>query len=65
MDKNTIQIRIDRKLHKQLKYRAINNEKTITLLASQMILYCLANRVNFYDELETIEVPEELEDNFE
>lgn len=55
-DQKTIQIRIDRKLHKQLKLRAFRNDKSITLLATQMILYCLANKTSFEDEIDTIEI---------
>lgn len=60
-DKKTIQIRIDRKLHRQLKYNAIEKDKSITLLATQMIIYCLANKINFYDEISTIEIPKDSE----
>lgn len=55
-NKKTIQIRIDRALHKQLKYRAIEDEKTITRVASQMISYCLANNIYFQDEISTIQI---------
>ncbi|MFM2423763.1 MAG: hypothetical protein RLZZ70_150 [Candidatus Parcubacteria bacterium] len=62
MNKNTIQIRIDRNLHKQLKYRAFDCEKTITRVASQMILHCLANNVILYDDLKTIVIDEDIND---
>lgn len=55
-NKNTIQIRIDRAIHKQLKYHSFGREKTITKTASQMILYCLANEIQFDDEIDTIQI---------
>jgi hypothetical protein len=55
-DKKTIHIRINRDLHKQLKFQSIKVDKTITKLASQMILHCLANNINFFDEVDTIEI---------
>lgn len=55
-DKKTIQIRIDRRIHKQLKYQSIEVDKTITHLATEMILYCLTNKINFNDEIRRSEV---------
>ena len=60
-NKPTIQIRIDRQLHKQLKYHSFEVEKTITKLATQMILYCLANKIDFEDEIDTIQTKEDSE----
>ena len=51
MDKKTIQIRITRNRHKELKFATINRDKTITKLASQMIAYCLDNNINFDDDI--------------
>jgi hypothetical protein len=60
-EKKTIQIRMDRELHRQLKLHAFNTDKSITYLATQMILYCLVNKVSFLDEIETITVPEDID----
>jgi len=54
-NKTTLQIRINRSLHKQLKYRSVEDGKTITRLASQMISHCLTNNIKFNDEIYTIE----------
>jgi hypothetical protein len=55
-DKKTIQIRIDRNIHKQLKYQSIEVDKTITKLATEMLLYCLTNEINIDDEIRRSEV---------
>lgn len=55
-NKKTIQIRIDRDLHRQLRQKAIDTEKTITFLGTQMITYCLINNVTLYDEIDTIKI---------
>jgi hypothetical protein len=55
-DKKTIQIRIDRKIHKKLKYQSIEEEKTITQMATEMILYCLANNIIINDAISRSEV---------
>ena len=44
-EKTTIQIRIDRKLHKQLKIKATENGTTITSLASDIIGDMLATNL--------------------
>jgi hypothetical protein len=46
MENLTIQIRIDRKLHKLLKYKALESEETITKLATDLISKGLANNNN-------------------
>lgn len=51
----TIQIRIERMIHKQLKLLAIQANTTITELASRIITQSLEDKVNLGYEINTIE----------
>lgn len=45
-NRDTIQVRIERELHKHLKHESIEKETTITSLATAMIRYCITNKIN-------------------
>jgi hypothetical protein len=55
MNNKTIQIRIKREIHKKLKLLAIEENTTITELASRIVTESLENKTNHDYEIPTIE----------
>lgn len=50
MQIETIQVRVQRDLHRELKHEAIRQNTTLLDLSNKMIRYCLDNNINFSEQ---------------